>query len=68
MQRPISMRQRRLIPLLRMVMACVLTFSMVQNAFADIFNSAVAVGDYQAVAVTSGLNGIHSRLCTCTGN
>ena len=54
MQRPISMRQRRLIPLLRMVMACVLTFSMVQNAFADIFNSAVAVGDYQAVVVTSG--------------
>ena len=53
-QRRVPVRRRRLNPLLRMVMIFVLSFSMVQNAFADIFNTATARGTYQSATVTSG--------------
>ena len=53
-QKPIGMRRRGTDFLARLAMVLLLSFSLVQNAFADIFNDATASGTYQLVPVVSG--------------
>lgn len=53
-QKPIGMWKRGADFLHRLAMVLLLSFSLVQNAFADIYNDATASGTYQLVPVVSG--------------
>jgi hypothetical protein len=48
-----SARKRGLSSLLRALVAVLMSFSLVQNAFADILNTAIASGTYQALQIDS---------------
>ena len=53
-QKPIGMWRRGTDFLAQLAMVLLLSFSLVQNAFADIYNDATASGTYQLVPVVSG--------------
>jgi hypothetical protein len=53
-QKPIGMRKLGANLLARLAMVLLLSFALVQNAFADIYNDATASGTYQLVPVVSG--------------
>ena len=53
-QKSISMRRRGAQFLARLALVLMLSLSLVQNAFADIFNDATANGTYQLIPVVSG--------------
>ena len=53
-QKSINMRRRGAQFLARLALVLMLSLSLVQNAFADIFNDATASGTYQLIPVVSG--------------